>query len=390
MIFEYLFISILILSGYGVLSISSFVPLEKSLFALPVAICLYIIITYVQIIFGLSTSYYVTTTALLIIAISCALVHLRNLKNKEISYIVLVLVVFGAVFFISNEISLVKYHFDSIRYLTTSSLLAHDKFDEVVGYALRKRFTPISILNGPAHLSGNFYLRSLTPAIAVNLVLILYYTVYSTFDTIYGSVKSHLLAISASLLLVSINRTVFNAFYINNHLLEALYVFLVAGSAWLCARGRLAPGPATFLIGLSVFGVVICRSEGFIMAGLVLLPILLSDTLPKSNRIALGQIWALSVLIHVAPIVLRAVDAGDAIPGDTAKILLSAAIICVASPAVYLSFSRETPTRFCLWPRLSSGSRCWGLWWPIGPSLRPASRQSSSTPSTGAVAGASP
>lgn len=334
---EYLYVVFLIFVGYSIVSVVSHNGIEITIFALPVGVCLYIFTTYVLIISDAPTYPYVAISILSMISIYCLWVCKSPKSKTDLISIAAWLFACLIIFYICNRFSLVKYHFDSLRYLIVGALLAGDNLDTLSKNLLEKRLSSISVINSPSLLFGGLYIKALLPTLSVNALLILYWMSYRGIRSVYNRNIAHIIAISSVLLIISINRYVWSAFYINDHLLEALYILVLVGVGWLCAIGALSTILAVTLQTIAIIGVVLSRPEGFIMAGLALMPVLLSDTVPKSNRIVLCWVWAAAIFVQQSALLLGYASMGHPASEESATIILVFSFAIVAlSPALRL------------------------------------------------------
>lgn len=180
---------------------------------------------------------------------------------------------------------LVNWHTDSFRYALTGSLLATDNYDAVIINLVGKRLLGVPLMHAPAHLGGEYYLRSVVPILAISTLLVLVWLCRIGLESRLGTRWATGVGILGALLLVSINRFIFHAFYINGHLLFATLLLLIVGASWLRLRG--APVPVEALNAmqwLAIPAVVVTRAEGGLMAALALLPFIVSRDVPVRTR----------------------------------------------------------------------------------------------------------
>ena len=101
-----------------------------------------------------------------------------------------------------------------------------------------------------------------------------------------STVAPHPVRRAGAALLLSTNRFVYHAFYLNGHLLFAALLVVIAGAGWLQVR----TASLSWLQLVAVPALIVTRPEGFLVAGLALLPTLLSARIPRRHRA-----WALAV-----------------------------------------------------------------------------------------------
>lgn len=176
---------------------------------------------------------------------------------------------------------------DSYRYLSTGGLLANGRLEEASPFLLESRLLTVPAMHAPAALSGELYLRSVTPLLAVSCVLILVWIARIGLRAHPGGPSPLVVAVTAGALLLTTNRFVFHAFYLNGHMAMATWLLLLGGVSWLALRER-ANLTTTQLVSLQVLiipAVVLTRPEAGLMVGLLLLPLIVVD------RVAVPLRW---------------------------------------------------------------------------------------------------
>ncbi len=182
--------------------------------------------------------------------------------------------------------NLVNFTPDSFRYLTTAGLLNGGRLDDASPFLLESRVLAVPAMHAPAGLSGELYLRSVTPLLALSGVLVLVWLVTVGLRTFDGPPSPTLIAVAAAALLVTTNRFVFHAFYINGHGPLATWLLILGGASWLAVRrADEVGGPQLTLLQATVLpAIVLARPDGGVLAGLVLLPLLTADGVPARLR----------------------------------------------------------------------------------------------------------
>lgn len=183
------------------------------------------------------------------------------------------------------------YHVDTMEYLSVSALLADNHYsDAVTSDEIDKRLLAVSVLHAPARLTGDYYLASITPLIAMATLGIMVWLVVIQAAPIVGRWRAWSLAILGALALVTMNRFMFHAVYLNGHLLTAFGVLVTAGAAWLLVSRSEALGSAP--LALAVAGaalLVFTRAEGPFLAAAALLPLAASRRVDRSTAaVAVG------------------------------------------------------------------------------------------------------
>jgi hypothetical protein len=202
---------------------------------------------------------------------------------------VLVVVAVAAAVGVLRAAHLVKWSVDSFKYVMAGSLLASGEYDSGADLSLlTKRLLAAPLIHAPANLGGEYYLRSVIPLLALATVGTLAWLVLTGLRGRLARGSLAGFAALAVLLLVSTNRFVFHAFYVNGHLLFAALLLLIAGCGWLLVSDTGVPARAlTTLQLIAVPALVVTRAEGWLVAGLALLPTLLSGRTATRHRAAL-------------------------------------------------------------------------------------------------------
>ncbi|HOL18576.1 MAG TPA: hypothetical protein PLY40_09870, partial [Bacillota bacterium] len=153
--------------------------------------------------------------------------------------VVVVIALYGA--------GLVNLTPDSYQYLSTGSLLESGHLDAAPPERLLERSLAVPLIHAPANLAGAFYLRSITPLLALAALITLGWICREGLRV--SLEDSHLIfyfSAAAVLWILSSHRFVYHAFYVNGHTLSAVLLLLLAGCGWLYARGAALPPRALF------------------------------------------------------------------------------------------------------------------------------------------------
>jgi hypothetical protein len=138
-------------------------------FGLFAGMCLQIAIGLVQVVTTLPT------TPVLTVVLTCGLpaawwlVRWRQGHDVRIPvhYALAALAGLAALVAVLRAANLVKWHIDSFTYMMTSALLADDTYHAgMSAHQVTKRMLGLPVLHAPAQLSGETYLRSITPLLA--------------------------------------------------------------------------------------------------------------------------------------------------------------------------------------------------------------------------------
>lgn len=262
--------------------------------------CLFVTIGLLQVALFLPTTPAVTIALTAAGPVAWWLVRWRRGHDVLVSLPIagLVAVVLAATVWLLRMSDLMKFHTDSIHYLMSGWLLAEGTYRADASAELfTKRGLGVPYLHAAANLDGSeLYLRSVTPLLAVATLAAI---VWFFAEAARGQISRGRLAAFAGLglfALVTTNRYVFNAFYLNGHLFAAAQLLLIVGAGWLLARpadGLGQTGPASgwdrrraleLLQLLALPALVVTRAEGFVLAAVALLPTLLSPAVSLSHR----------------------------------------------------------------------------------------------------------
>src|SRR5262245_8536975 len=171
MIVEIIAIFLLMLGGLGLLSafgFSGWILLPLSLLG---GISLYVSISYLQSLTGISSYPVITFGILLCISILCIYIGMTRSYRLSVNIIIVAILLTAGLFaliIILREINLVvATHPDSLRYLTVGSLIESNNLDWLTAMLVRMRYSSVAILHAPANISGEFYLRTLHPLVGI-------------------------------------------------------------------------------------------------------------------------------------------------------------------------------------------------------------------------------
>jgi hypothetical protein len=187
---------------------------------------------------------------------------------------------------------LVTYHTDSFTYLMAARMLADDTYKSDISRSLvTNRTLGVPLLHAPANLAGEFYLVAITPVLAVATVgaLVWLFRRGVARPAAVATASRTALVVLGVALLVTNNRVVFNAFYLNGHLLQAALVLLVVGSGWLLVTDAPVPRRAVATLQLiAIPGLIVTRPEGLLIAVLALLPTWVSGVPARHRSLTLA------------------------------------------------------------------------------------------------------
>jgi hypothetical protein len=273
------------LSGWGLLPLGFIAGL-----------CLELIIGSLQIVLFLPT--YPVITLILTAGLPLVWWAWRLRRGADvglpIGWSALTLVGLGGAVWLLSIANLVKHHTDSIYYLMPAWLLADNSYrTEASAELVFTRLFGAALMHAPADIaSPSQYLRSVTPLLAAAT---LGAVVWLFARGVEGRIpRSRLVLFGAlgAVLLLSTNRFIYHAFYLNGHLLFATLLLVIAGAGWL----RVRTAPLSWLQLLAIPALIVTRPEGFLVAGLALLPTLLSARIPRRHRARALAVYGVSCL----------------------------------------------------------------------------------------------
>ena len=227
---------------------------------------------------------------------------------------------------------LVNWSRDSYWYVEIGRLLERGLYREFITPELvTERLIGTPYVHSLAGLADGYYLLSVGVLTALATLVALVWFVRNGVAAAWSRDVAVLAAL-AVVLLVTMNRFVYHAFYINGHLVVGGLILVVAGSGWLLSRGDAVPTRALMVAqALAVPAVVVTRPEGAAMVGLALLPTLLTGTIPARYRAGLLAVLGGSVvawqLFSLQVYVRDGVPVPPAITGQIALGVLAVAVL---------------------------------------------------------------
>lgn len=178
-----------------------------------------------------------------------------------------------------RSLRLTNWTYDSIQYLLNGALLANDHFDEASTGLVPKRLIGVPLLHAAGDINGELYLPSMSPLIAGLILALIAWLGWTAVSRHCTRWIAAVIVVGGLLLVVSLNRFIFHAFYVNGHLLFGLLLLGLVGCGWLVAVEDRDDKPALLLVvGLAAVALVVVRAEGCIVVGLAILPIILDHT----------------------------------------------------------------------------------------------------------------
>ncbi|MGD9501112.1 MAG: hypothetical protein AB7V40_01330 [Methyloceanibacter sp.] len=312
MIVEFVTLLTLLIVGAAFMQGLGLASWVSTTFYLMIGMSIYVVIAFIQSLIAILLGKYAGILAIPQITLAICLIlsflyiiasYRETFTWNFLAPIVAMSLVYMVIIVFLWNIDLVKYHKDSIFYLINGALLEGGNLS-LVGV---KRFTSIALLHAPANIfTSNFYLRALEPAIGLATLGALFWFTRIGLDHSLPRKEALLFAIAGALLLLTTNRFVWHAFYINAHLMTAGFMLIAAGSGWLIALEPSRYKQFLCLQGAGTVGLILSREEGPLMAALVLLPTLLFERIPWRWRAGALLLLGFTVLLQQGFIIARA------------------------------------------------------------------------------------
>ena len=265
-------------------------------------LCIHIVIAALQSGALLRTRPYVTITLTMLLPLAWWYVRHRQGAAARPSFLptAISLALVGLSAAVLHAVDRVNFHVDSHEYLAIGSMLVADTFrDGVSMFQIEKRMLVVPLQHAPANLSGDYFLVSLNPLLGIATVFLLAWLCETGLRLRSVDRRtSAFVAVTAALLLLTINRFVHNIFYINSHLLVATLLLVLGGTSWVISS-RSADDRFIGLLPIQLVAIpvlVIARPEAALLAALVIAPTVLSRQRPVGHRIALVTVLGGSVV----------------------------------------------------------------------------------------------
>jgi hypothetical protein len=245
-----------------------------------------------------------------------------------------VVVALGPAVWLLREANLARVTPDSFNLIMSGTLMHRGRLGEVPPDFLEDWQVALGALHGAANAQGEFYLRSITPLIGVATVAALVWFVARALETTGHDPRAvRWTAWFAGALLLTNQRFLYNAFYLNRHVLIAALLLITAASAWGLIRGTVGPERLlVVLAAISLPGLALGRAETPLVAGMVLVPLLASSSVRRGIRIGLLALLGATMTLWYGPLVVRfaASDLPMSMPSVIMLVLGIVALIAAA------------------------------------------------------------
>ena len=281
-------------------------------------IAIHIIIGTIQAVTIVSSSPVITIMATILL--SAIIWFWCYIQGKDISIkitpalIFTIFIVLAVLLF--RTINLQCFTPDSFRYIEVGSLLESGNLNHATPNLLLDRLLAVPLMHAAANLVDEFYFRSITPLLAISSIFILAWLIHEGLSL--SNIESWLVklfSITGAFLLVTSNRFVFNAFYINGHMLTAVFLLLLVGCGWLqVKKATIDPRALLVLQVISISVLTLTRPENPLFAGIALLPFLASGRIFWKHRALLLFVLGFSVVTWYGFLWIKYIGSGEAVP----------------------------------------------------------------------------
>jgi len=245
---------------------------------------------------------------------------------------------------IAQNVHLTRLTVDSVRSLLTAQGLETTGSLELINRGdLRARHLVVPLLHTSGVISGRGYVASITPLFALSGLGFAAWLALRAFAS-FGTPQRwrHWLLLGGGALVLTTNRILYHAFYVNGHMVFAVYLLIGVGAAWIARRGSMG---TMFLPASLAFAALPALRPEAVVTGLIFL-IAVVATVDVSGRLR----WALSTPFIVATVlwygVLLAPRSFDADLGLFGSVYGN--IVLVAGFAVVLAASHHRLGRWLL------------------------------------------
>jgi hypothetical protein len=223
---------------------------------------------------------------------------------------------------LSRTANLARVTPDSFNLMMSGSLLYRDRLDLAAPDFLEDWQVASGAIHGASHANGEFYLASAGPLLALATVGALVWLVERALTSLAVDRRSVVaVAFLAGAVLLSTQRFLYHAFYLNRHVMVSGLLLVACAAAWGLVRGTIAPRPTTFVLLATVLpGLVLARAETPLVAGLVLLPVLVTTGVPRWQRATLAAILGGTVVLWNGSLVGR--YAGSDVPVSASSVAM--------------------------------------------------------------------
>jgi hypothetical protein len=248
---------------------------------------------------------------------------------------------------------------DSFSLIMSGALLHRDRLDLAGPEFLEDWQVASGAIHGASHLNGELYLASASPLAALATVGALVWLVERALTSVDVARRTVVaVAFLAGAALLTTQRFLFHAFYLNRHVVIAGLVLVACVAGWGLVRGTIAPPTASFVLLATVLpGLVLGRAETPLVAGLVLLPVLVAGSVPRRQRAALAGILGGTVALWNGGLVGR--YAGSDLPVSGSSVVMLLLGVAALGYAVLVARGTRTVDPLPRWVLLATEAALW-------------------------------
>lgn len=183
---------------------------------------------------------------------------------------------------------LFTFHPDSFVLTNIAAVMARGELLDVVSsYLMIKRPFGYSAVHASAVAVGEHAWTSVAPLTAMATIGVAWWMAQRAHRASHGRLPLALAAL-ALVVLVTSNRFVFHAFYLNAHMLLAAFALVTAACSWLIVRGRppIASGALAAVAGMSAAAAALLRPDGGLFAAIAMAGLLVSQSVSWRDKAA--------------------------------------------------------------------------------------------------------
>lgn len=194
-------------------------------------------------------------------------------------YYLLPVFIISLLVIILRSLNLVSWSVDTISYLEVGTLFTQNNYGLIE--ASRAIELPLStgLLNSPANMIGEYYLRSITTIFGISILFVFVWLFLNGVKKYTDRKTATAFAVAGIILLMSINRFIFNLFYMNNHIFFTGGLLLLVGCGWLTyidGLTQLSKRGLIFLQSALIPMLILSRPEAPLIVFFALLPMLVN------------------------------------------------------------------------------------------------------------------
>jgi hypothetical protein len=341
MIVELLTLLVMLTGGAAVLHLLGMRGWGLSVLGFATGVALYLGIGLIQVLTGLPTSPVLTlmvvggvpAAAWVVVAIRDP--SIRPRVRTGVLWAGAALAATGVLALLARWANLVSWSPDSFRYLLSGSLIAQGQYGTASAILVEKRVLGVPLLHSAGNLDGEWYLPAITPMIAI---AVLGAVAWFAWTAMRDSVPRRLLIpaiLLGVMMLASVNRFVFHAFYVNGNMLFGMLLLLIVGASWLLLRGDRDDRRALqAMVLIAIPALVVTRAEASLVIGLAVLPILFSASTGFRFKAAVLAVLGAATVAWELRVIAAYLGEGLAPPFSAIALLALGVVMAAAIPVL--------------------------------------------------------